>query len=70
MAQESITMSIQSLVSLFRQNGDERQAQQMDAYLKHHFIHLGIKAPLHREYMLLLMKKKKPNAEDPPLIEQ
>ncbi|MFD0587471.1 DNA alkylation repair protein [Paenibacillus sp. GCM10027627] len=42
-------MPFQALVETFRQNGNEQNAKKMDAYMKNHFVHLGIKAPIRRQ---------------------
>lgn len=61
-------MSIEALIALFRENANEAAAKPMNAYMKHQFIHLGIKTPLRRELMKSFLKEHPLQKEWIPML--
>lgn len=61
-------MSIESLIAMFREHGNEEQAKAMNAYMKHQFVHLGMKTPLRRELLKSFLKEHPLQKEWIPIL--
>ncbi|MDQ6421738.1 DNA alkylation repair protein [Paenibacillus sp. LHD-117] len=61
-------MTIESLVEMFRSNGNAEDARAMDAYMKDHFPHLGIRTPQRRELQKSFLKLHPPQKEWIPIL--